>query len=934
MQIQQQVQQLEKQQERYRLLRQRYMAIVIVTFFVVAVGAVTGLLSILGAIHGFWFTILAVGITILGGAGTLFIWLFPISVRQLELYTSFFLTPSMKTIEVPSYPILYEQLPSADEKLYRDIIGIPPPTIPKIIQSRTSTVEYVYTRLIRDDISALVLTGIGGVGKSTLAALICHYAEEQRSVEKSPFSDKSIWIKIDATVTIRDLTGTLSKALNMPIPDLDKLTPYDQALTVFKALNQVDKAKLVVIDQFHNLQDCQTGYILRDRPGFSELLDMLNSQPCTSRVLLTSRSWLRRSYEQPPVYMQEYLVSGLEETEGVELLQKQGIMLKDKDLHKAVARCDGHALALTLLASLLRRNPSVSLATILKDPMYTQLWIKDIANDLLDYMYMKQLTDIQRKLLTAFSIYRDAVQLDAALAVLNVSDTAQKMQLLSAFDVLLEQHLFKALGKDYYQLNAIIIDYAKEHLDESSNLANQQALQSAHAKAARYYLQQAVTSFPPQGKRQRLSDVKPLIEAAWHLCQAGQRQEALDLIQREELFSDLRYWGSNGILLELCQLLLPSHEWEPERSQEASIYSNLAWALDGLGEKEDALKYYKASLHICEVIRDREEEAWTRNNLGRVYTNLRRSEEALKSYEMALRIFQERGDQRGEGTTLNNLGRLYSTLGKKKEAIKYYEDALRIREKLEDKRGIGKTLKDLGKVYADLGQKEEANVHLEKALQIRKEVGDLRREGRTRNNLGRSCRLQGQYDQALEHLKRALEISQNEDIKDRWGEGKVLNNLGLVYLDLHDNTQALQCFKSALDICQEINDRLGEGWALHNLGQVYAALGAKEEALEYFERALNIRREEKDHRGEGWTLYNIGMLLLEQGQELYRAALACFLLARDIFGKVDSPDLDKPKHNIEELRKKMDEEEFAELLNCDKSKLFEIVELALEGMPV
>jgi hypothetical protein len=43
-----------------------------------------------------------------------------------------------------------------------------------------------------------------------------------------------------------------------------------------------------VLDQFENLLD-SNGYALPNRPGIGEWLDALNSQPCTCRILLTSR---------------------------------------------------------------------------------------------------------------------------------------------------------------------------------------------------------------------------------------------------------------------------------------------------------------------------------------------------------------------------------------------------------------------------------------------------------------------------------------------------------------------------------------------------------------------------------------------------------------------------------------------------------------------
>ena len=106
--------------------------------------------------------------------------------------------------------------------------------------------------------------------------------------------------------------------------------------------------------------------------------------------------------------MQEFHVGGLEEAEGLELLRKQAIQGTEQELRTAVKRCNGHAFSLTLLALRLQRR-NLTCATALNDPEYTQLWQGDIATNLLDSIYTEQLDQVQRKLLTAFSVYREPV---------------------------------------------------------------------------------------------------------------------------------------------------------------------------------------------------------------------------------------------------------------------------------------------------------------------------------------------------------------------------------------------------------------------------------------------------------------------------------------------------------------------------------------------
>src|SRR5437868_11564366 len=112
-------------------------------------------------------------------------------------------------VQVPATPPRPSSSQLPDKVSYRGIVGFPPPTDPRAIQQREQVVREVYTKLIQPNITAIALTGIGGVGKSTLAALIYHYAEEQRSALKGPFLAEVLWLTIDPVVTFADLTGNL-----------------------------------------------------------------------------------------------------------------------------------------------------------------------------------------------------------------------------------------------------------------------------------------------------------------------------------------------------------------------------------------------------------------------------------------------------------------------------------------------------------------------------------------------------------------------------------------------------------------------------------------------------------------------------------------------------------------------------------------------------
>ena len=303
----------------------------------------------------------------------------------------------------------------------------------------------------------------------------------------------------------------------------------------------------------------------------------------------------------PPTTCNPYPVPDLQALEGASLLRKRGVnpaQATEAELREAVTRCQGHALALTLLASILRRNRSLTLAMLFSNTLYAQQWPEDIARRLLNYIYAHQLSATARDLLRAFSIYRAPVPLDAAHALL---PTISPTQLTTDLNALLNQHLIEpsGTGTGLYQPHTLVAAHARTHFTEGNEQTNAQAIQEAHLKAATYYQQQASTLCPPQEKRRKVDDVQPLIEAVWHLCQAKQWQAAIDLMVKENLAYSLNLWGGNTILLELCQQLVAFRSMAP-RTPSCIIYlsSSSLGVSDDLGRKDEALSYYEQALGI------------------------------------------------------------------------------------------------------------------------------------------------------------------------------------------------------------------------------------------------------------------------------------------------------------------------------------------------
>jgi G-protein signaling modulator 2 len=274
-----------------------------------------------------------------------------------------------------------------------------------------------------------------------------------------------------------------------------------------------------------------------------------------------------------------------------------------------------------------------------------------------------------------------------------------------------------------------------------------------------------------------------------------------------------------------------------------------------------------------------------------------------------------------------NLGMIRLLHGHAAEAQKFFEDSLNFSEKIMDKRGVEDSSGRMGQTYHVLGQVEKAIQYFEKALAISVEIGDRRNEGVWLGNLGLAYSDLGQVEKAIQYHEKALAIS--VEIGDRRNEGTALGSLGNAYSALGQVEKAIQYHEKALVIAADIGNRSGEGYQRMYLGYGYNLLNQTEKSIENYKQALAIAVEIGDRRGEGNHLNNIGFAF--ENEKKYMEALACYLLAREIYTQINDPNLRTTESNLNSLKEKLGEKKFEKLMAKTAPGAQEIVRKILEG---
>ena len=113
-----------------------------------------------------------------------------------------------------------------------------------------------------------------------------------------------------------------------------------------------------------------------------------------------------------------------------------------------------------------------------------------------------------------------------------------------------------------------------------------------------------------------------------------------------------------------------------------------------------------------------------------------------------------------------------------------------------------------------------------------------------------------------------------------------------------DDGKSLEYFLQALEVFKKANDPKGISYALNNIGIVYQELGQDSLAIEYFIRSLNIKEQNDDTYGLAGAYVNLATIM--RNYELFDEALVYHFKADSAFSLID--ELFISKRSINKLR--------------------------------
>lgn len=175
-------------------------------------------------------------------------------------------------------------------------------------------------------------------------------------------------------------------------------------------------------------------------------------------------------------------------------------------------------------------------------------------------------------------------------------------------------------------------------------------------------------------------------------------------------------------------------------------------------------------------------------------------------------------------------------------------------------------------VFERSGYHDDLLTSHELALESARATGQVDAEIGTLNNLGLMYLNVHRPDEAFDHFQAGLDIARRQG--HRPGEAVCLHNLGIVHFERGDDRKALELYGRALEINRDLDAGEGVAFGLHRIGMAYHRLGDLLEAKRSFDEALRIRVEIGHVRGQGATLTALAALHQALG-ELDEALECC-----------------------------------------------------------
>lgn len=264
-------------------------------------------------------------------------------------------------------PVVQTDLQFDDGDLFRHALFL----------GRRKELEQLTTLLTSQRVRLVTLLGMGGQGKTTLAAALVFHLTQSESPSGLPAKmpmpipqgfQRILWRSLRNAPPLAELVSSWLKTLLDPATDYQSLSIEQQLLLLLDELKRT--RCLLILDNFESILNggAQTGFYRAGYELYTQLLQRITTYAHQSCLLITSRE-LPLSYEalESSASVATIHLGGLPATDALQLLQQLSLQSDQATLTTLVNRYSGNPLALKLAAQTIQNLFGGSLITFLQN---------------------------------------------------------------------------------------------------------------------------------------------------------------------------------------------------------------------------------------------------------------------------------------------------------------------------------------------------------------------------------------------------------------------------------------------------------------------------------------------------------------------------------------------------------------------------------------
>jgi tetratricopeptide (TPR) repeat protein len=722
------------------------------------------------------------------------------------------------------------------------------------------------------------IAGMGGLGKSTLAARLCTRVQMQRS----NFARVVLIGPLDEIGLLNKLSNKFERFADVPqLLNEPKVSLKGRLQNFFKAIENVhNQPLLLVLDDFEQnipIANIENGSLRMTAEAYEILgaiCAALEENRAESRLIVTCR--YLNADTLPPHRLHLESLAGMSSSDIDKICFPLDKEVRQQFTTKRIIKiADGNPRLLKWLLEVIQQ-PGIAADELLNRLEATEQKFREdiLAQTLLDTLELEE-----QKFLARLSVFHLPVTEEIVRAISSTSHP-------NAWD-----SKSQANSESPLKRTEDLGEGISSPLERTLAMSQEIDFLAVVGKLVSLSLVESATTHPTQPANYRVTTILEslletvLIQEEW---QAARQQavreihkvwceendnpteaEALEIVRLGLLANEQEIavsvgariasnWVNNSRFveaLELCKQVLAVF-------QDYRILGRVARAEEVLGFVQEAVTHYQQVLDLCPE-EELQEKATTLNNMALIFAQQGDISKAIALYEQSLEIKEQIGDVQGKAATLNNMAQVFAQQGDIPKAIALWEQSLEITEQIGDVKGKATTLNYMALIFAQQGDIPKAIALWEQNLEIFEQIGDVKLKATTLNNMAQVFADQGDIPKAIALYEQSLEIC--EQIGYVQGKATTLNYMAQVFAQQGDIPKAIALYEQSLEICEQIGDVKGKATTLSNMALIFSQQGDIPKAIALWEQSLEICEQIGDVQLKAATLSNMALVFANQG---------------------------------------------------------------------